>query len=92
MGIGAGQGGSLKLQVMVIVPDAVAGPDIAVLLAATNDITVVALVDVVMSPTVTFPTKVQVMFTALPEIEPLMELVTWPGSGGEVLPEIDEPV
>jgi hypothetical protein len=92
MEIGPGQGGSLDWHVKVVVADTTAFPDIAVLLVATSEITAVLVVKLVISPTVTLNERVAIMFTALPEIEPLMELMIWPGGGGEVMPEIDEPV
>jgi hypothetical protein len=83
------------LPLQVVVADASTCPDIAVLLAATSENTDLVVVKNVNSPDVDLNTKVQVMFTALPEIEPLMELVmmVMPAVGGmRTVPEIDEPV
>ena len=89
--VGAGQ----NSPVQVTAPDALTCPDIAVLLAATSENTAVVVVKIVVPSKVDLNTKVQVMFTALPEIEPLMELVTMvrpPVGGARTVPEIDAPV
>ena len=89
--IGAGQNSPEQ----VTEPDPLTWPDIAVLLAATSENTDVVVVIIVVPSKVDLNAKVQVMFTALPEIEPLMELVTTvrpPVGGARAVPEIDEPV
>ena len=79
----------------VVPPDTVTRPDIAVLLAATSENTDVVVDNNVLPSKVDLNTKVQVMFTALPEIEPLMSflmMVRPPVGGARTVPEIDEPV
>ena len=91
--VGAGQDAPPE-QIAVIVDATV--PDIAELLAATIVNTTVAVVVIVFPPEGALTTKVQVMFTALPETEPLIELVTMVaplgGAPNSTVPEIDEPV
>ena len=89
-------GGGQNWPVQVVVPDTVTCPDIAVLLAAVSVNTDVVVTRIVVPSRVDVNTKVHVMFTALPEIEPLMELSAMvrppPGGGTWAVPEIEEPV
>ena len=70
-------------------------PDIAVLLVATSENTAVLVVVIVFAPDSVRPARVQVIVTALPEIEPLIELVTMVTPAEALnwtVPEIDVPV
>lgn len=84
---------SLPVQTIVAVPELV--PDIAVLLAATRVNTVVTVVVIVLPPESRRPTSIKFSVTALPEIEPLIELVRMVTSllaANSRVPEIVEPV
>lgn len=84
-----------SLPVQIVVIDCATVPDIAVLLVATSENSAVLVVVIVFPPESARPTWVQVMVTALPEIEPLIELVTMAPLAGALnwtVPEIDEPV
>ena len=91
--VGAGQD---SLPVQIVVNDSATVPDIAVLLVATSENTTVAVLVVVVPPESARTTRVQIMFTALPETEPPIELVTMVtplvGALNWTVPEIDEPV
>lgn len=70
-------------------------PDIAVLLAAVSVNTEVVVAKKTLPSRVDLKTKVHVMLTAVPEIEPLMVLsarVRPPVGGERTLPEIEEPL
>jgi hypothetical protein len=85
-----------SLPVQITVTECANVPDIAELLVATSDNTAVEVVVIVFPPEGCRITSVQVMVTALPEAEPLIELVTRVappvGAGNWTVPEIDEPV
>lgn len=84
---------AVPLQIAVI--EKATDPDIAVLLVATSEYTPVAVVVIVFPSLSCRPTRVAVIVTALPEIEPLIELVTivTPAVGANWrVPEIDVPV
>lgn len=90
--VGAGQD---SLPEQLTVTEFATVPDIAALLVATIVHTDVKVVVIVFPPEGRRPTKVKVIVTALPEIEPLIELVRMVTSllnGTWRVPEIDEPV
>ena len=92
MVVGAGHD-ALPLQTTVT--ESADDPDIAVLLVATSEKSAVPLVVIVLAPDTWRITRVQVMVTALPEIDPLIALVTMVTPAGAVnwtVPEIDVPV
>ena len=90
--VGAGQD---SLPEHVSVTELAAVPDIAALLVATIVHTAVKVVVIVFPPDGRRPTRVKVIVTALPETEPLIELVRMVTSllnGNWTLPESDDPV
>ena len=90
--VGAGQD-ALPVQTIVAVLELV--PDIAVLLAATRVNTVVTVFVVVVPPESRRPTRIEFSVTALPEIEPVIELVRMVTpllAANSRVPEIVEPV
>jgi hypothetical protein len=90
--VGAGQD---SLPEQLSITELAAVPDIAALLVATIVHTAVKVVVIVFPPEGRRPTKVKVIVTALPETEPLIELVRMATSllnGNWTVPEIDEPV